>query len=633
MKILTNTKDRYILYNFKSTLLCLFFLTATLTQAQIFIENFESPASTYTISQSECSNGGDNYFTRTDGTDVDGTYNNADGTFFAAQDIGKSPCSSSPSIMYFDDIDISGMSSVIFCVDIAEDDDGIKQDWDFDDFLHFNYDIDNTGTFTPMLWIEADPSTLSSNMTENGLPRIDTNFDGDGDGAEITSDFTQYCVAISVTGTTMDLQIEFDLDGKDEDVAIDNLSLCVGSANFTNGDPTSSVNVFSVDATGHQTWLGVEIAPGASWTAPGVEDEIIVFRDVITNVYVDEYSFGTPSCDIADYSILPYTASLPCAPDLGGFHAYARSNGANTGDYKRTTMYNGPFNNENFDDHISRMVGTTGNRVFLVDPTSGLMNVYILTTGKWVTTYSYTDFVGGSGAGPLASANILGVSGRRAHVLGADGTIDTYNVKTGALIMDNTATTFSNGPLAGATLASADIVGSKGPFTVNILEADGTLIEYSIGGKFREDFIATTLTGGVVDGSSFVGESDKIVGTSLNDVFLVTDCNATASIFSAGPANNPEIKNATPSFDEVILKAFPNPLPSNSILTINVQNIDVPVKSTITVMDVVGKVWTVKNIDNLRNGNFEINMAEVPNGLYYVNIRSGAELKILKVVK
>ncbi len=402
---------------------------------------------------------------------------------------------------------------------------------------------------------------------------------------------------------------------------------------FTNEDATSSVNVLSLDPTsGVETWLGVNIPPGDSWVGSGNEGDELIFRDGATNVEVDSYTFGPLTC-AGVYDVEAFTELLPCDPGQGGFQSHSGVNGNNTGDYLRTTMYNGPFNNEEFDNHIDDMIGVTGNRVHMIDP-NGQISTYILTTGKYRTTYTPTEFTGGDAAGPIASANILGVSGVTVHVLGADGTIDSYNTITGAVSKDNTATTLINGPMMGMPFTSLDIVGSKGKFTVIILQADGSLIEYTIGGRFRGDLTATDLSDGVFDGSTFAGESNRIVGTNQNNVFLVSECNAAPVIVRSEPSNNIEIKSApTASFDEVTFKAFPNPLSNNGILTINVQNMDVPVQSTITLMDAVGKVWNVRDIDDLQNGNFEINMAEVPNGLYFVNIQSGAELKTLKIVK
>ncbi|MEM6963967.1 MAG: HYR domain-containing protein [Bacteroidota bacterium] len=192
-----------------------------------FTEDFEDATVSYATSVPEFTDGSGDFFIRTDGSNVGAfiNYNNPVGTsFFAAMDIdGEVP--SSFQTMTYDDLPIDNFTNIELCVYLAEDDDGSNQDWDAGDFFHIGYDIDNSGTFTPAIWVEADPSTLSSTGF-NGVPTLDTDFDGEGDGAEITDDFTQYCFSIPATGSVMDIQIEFELDAGDEDIALDELTLC-----------------------------------------------------------------------------------------------------------------------------------------------------------------------------------------------------------------------------------------------------------------------------------------------------------------------------------------------------------------------------------------------------------------------
>ncbi|MDB4539456.1 lamin tail domain-containing protein, partial [Saprospiraceae bacterium] len=191
-----------------------------------YTEDFEDASVDYVLSQVECNNMGGDYFTRTDGSNVGGTYNNPIGTsFFAAQDIDGSVCMMPMSTMIYNDLAIANFTNIELCVYLAEDQaSNGAEDWDAGDYLHINYDLDNSGTTTPAIWVEADPSTLSGSF--NGLPRIDTDFDGEGDGAEITDNFTQYCFTLPVTGDLLDIEITFAVNSGDEDIAIDELTLC-----------------------------------------------------------------------------------------------------------------------------------------------------------------------------------------------------------------------------------------------------------------------------------------------------------------------------------------------------------------------------------------------------------------------
>lgn len=162
------------------------------------------------------------YFTRTDGSSFTfETYSNIQGNYyFAAQDIDNGGTISFPVTLLIDDINISGYSSLEFRVHLAEDDDGVNEDWDNLDYIHFNYDIDNTGGFTNLLWFEGTGGP-------NTEPTIDTNFDGIGDvaGAVITDTFNQFTQNIAGTGNLIDIQIDFRLNGGQEDIAIDNIEI------------------------------------------------------------------------------------------------------------------------------------------------------------------------------------------------------------------------------------------------------------------------------------------------------------------------------------------------------------------------------------------------------------------------
>ncbi len=189
-------------------------------QTQIYILDFESPGG-YTTSMPEQTDGNEDYFIRTDGSDISATYYSPQGSyFFAAQDLNKDGMTT-PATLTIDDIDISGFINLELRIYIAEDDasDG-KTDWDKEDYLHIDYDIDNSGTFSNGIWVENDGSTYNSS------PFIDTDYDGIGDGTEITDTFTQFTQNISGSGSLLDIKVTFgNLDSGDEDIAIDHIEI------------------------------------------------------------------------------------------------------------------------------------------------------------------------------------------------------------------------------------------------------------------------------------------------------------------------------------------------------------------------------------------------------------------------
>ncbi|WP_411893817.1 T9SS type A sorting domain-containing protein [Winogradskyella sp. A2] len=230
-----------MLKNYLSLAFSLILFGITFGQVKIAEVNFEVPGG-YTTSITEFTDivpsTGFDYFLRTNGSDI-GTsvnFNNIQGNYyFAAQDIdgeGATP----PFTLDIDDIDISGFENLEFRVYLAEDDanDG-NEDWDSNEYIHFNYDMDNSGTYTNLLWLESDQATgFNRPLFE------DTDFNNVGDGTEITDTFTQFTKSIALTGSLLDIEIVFNMNAGDEDIAIDNIeiwgtySACSTTTTWTN---------------------------------------------------------------------------------------------------------------------------------------------------------------------------------------------------------------------------------------------------------------------------------------------------------------------------------------------------------------------------------------------------------------
>lgn len=296
------------------TLLFLFACSTSLAQTYLS-EDFEDATVTYTTSIPEFTDGGTDYFLRTDGTDISAgvSFVDSNGSFFAAQDIDGEGATL-PVSLTFDDIDISGSSSLVFKINIAEDDDGSNQDWDDNDYLHITYDIDNSGTFQNLLWIRNDGSTF------NSAPFIDTDFDGIGDGTEITNIFSQIEVPITGSGNTIDIKIEMSLDSGEEDIAFDNIlieeapadcSISNLAADFAcNGDnaditltfdavnTSGSYNVMILDDDLNEFPFTIS-ASGETVTIPGPttsQDILIEVSDASESTCTIDDTFTLPTC-------------------------------------------------------------------------------------------------------------------------------------------------------------------------------------------------------------------------------------------------------------------------------------------------------------------------------------------------
>ena len=183
--------------------------------SQIFTEEFESGSGAYITTASECNSGSD-YFALTNDSGIPAVFTGSTGNYFAAQDIDG--CASVTESISWSGINIAGCTGLSFSIDLAEDDDGSNEDWDIGDYLHVYYSIDG-GAEQDLIWVENDGSNF------NSAPFIDTDFNGDGDGTEITDVFTTFTNSIAGTGNTIDIRIEINLNSGDEDIAFDNLEL------------------------------------------------------------------------------------------------------------------------------------------------------------------------------------------------------------------------------------------------------------------------------------------------------------------------------------------------------------------------------------------------------------------------
>ncbi len=140
-------------------------------------------------------------------------------TFFSAMDLNGDG-QANPQEMLFSNIDISSQTGLQFEAQIAEADaSDNNEDWDATDFVHIDYQIDNGGWLS-LLWFESD---LASGF--NSAAFEDTDFNGIGDGVELTPTLTTFTRAIAGTGSSLDLRITFSLESGDEDIAFDNIKI------------------------------------------------------------------------------------------------------------------------------------------------------------------------------------------------------------------------------------------------------------------------------------------------------------------------------------------------------------------------------------------------------------------------
>lgn len=197
-------------------------------QTTLLIEDFEDATVEYTLSHPEASDGQSDYWIRTNGTNISPTVelDNEQGSYFFggqdldANDVGDDDpnISSDIGIMTFPNIDISTFTDLQFSIFIAEDDNGTIENWDGNSQFKVEYSIDG-GTLTEIFRIEAAGGT-------NTEPKVDTDFDGIGDGTAITNAFQQFSANISGTGSSLELVITIShLSDGEEDIAFDEVKI------------------------------------------------------------------------------------------------------------------------------------------------------------------------------------------------------------------------------------------------------------------------------------------------------------------------------------------------------------------------------------------------------------------------
>lgn len=271
-------------------------------------ESFETDGNgtRYTTGTLEFTDGDYDYFLRTDGSDIgsgvsfqgspDGSY------FFAAQDVDGED-GPVPVDITFNPIDITRCTVFTFKGLFAEDDasDG-NSDWDASDYVHVDYRIDG-GSWTSLFWLENDGSTF------NSAPFVDTDFDGTGDGTELTDTFTEFSVDIAGSGNSLELRITISLNAEDEDIVFDDLRV-EGEVITVDGLDTGdwgTINPTVTDPSGDETTLPQN--PGQDITAV-----YIAYSD--TAVYFRVDTVGTPAQSSIDFYV-DHGGSGACPEDAG----------------------------------------------------------------------------------------------------------------------------------------------------------------------------------------------------------------------------------------------------------------------------------------------------------------------------
>ncbi len=251
------------------TLLSLLFSSVLLNaQTSLWSEDFDNNTQ-YTVTLGGEGNDGPNdYFQRTDGSNIGITYTGKTGAnFFAGQDIddGGWPGSASPSQLTWASFSISSYTNLEFKGYFAS---AATNKIDNNDYLHVEFRIDG-GTWTNLIWFENDGATYNTYFLE------DTDFDGTGDGTQLTSTFAQFTKSITGTGSTLELRFTAAVNAGGEDFAIDYFEV----TGIAPGGVNNPSNLTAVTADTGQIDL--------SWSQNAAGDDVML-------AYTADGIFGTP---------------------------------------------------------------------------------------------------------------------------------------------------------------------------------------------------------------------------------------------------------------------------------------------------------------------------------------------------
>ncbi|GAK93583.1 putative calcium-binding outer membrane-like protein [Nonlabens ulvanivorans] len=179
-------------------------------------EDFDTDGngSRYSTSRTESvSSNMTDYFSRTDGLNIDVTFNNVDGSYFATQDIDGLGGSQAQQLV-FNNLNLSGSTTFNYSIDLAEDDDGSSQDWDAADYFRIQYSLDSGA------WVTVFEVRGSGTNTE---PRVTQNAGGTPLGTFVTDSFQTFTGSfVAAPTSTIEFRLAFSMDAGDEDIAVDN---------------------------------------------------------------------------------------------------------------------------------------------------------------------------------------------------------------------------------------------------------------------------------------------------------------------------------------------------------------------------------------------------------------------------
>ena len=179
--------------------------------ATVLYEDFEDTTLTYSVDNPEFTDGAWDYWTRTDGTNIQVRADHQPGTppsgtfYFGGNDMDSG--GTVPSSQTFSGLDITGLTDIQFSVYVAQSP-GATNNYTLDSAVDFKYQIDGGG-YTSMFATSKNASDGGANI----------------DGTALSDTFAQFTHDIVGTGSTLDIQITWNLPDSNQSTFIDDVQV------------------------------------------------------------------------------------------------------------------------------------------------------------------------------------------------------------------------------------------------------------------------------------------------------------------------------------------------------------------------------------------------------------------------
>ena len=438
------------------SILCLVSLCFQANAATIWTENFTSSTGYSVTLGGEGNDGSSDYFQRTDGTTpgIGISYSGNTGNFFAAQDVddGGWTGSANPSQLTWTGIDITGYTSLQFNGKFAS---STTNKIDDNDYVLVEYKI-GAGSWTNLIAFENDGTQYNTQFGE------DTDFNGDSDGADLTSTLTNFNKSIPGTGTSLDLRITVAVNAGGEDFAFEDFEI-------TGNGSTPTINVSTNSLTGFTYVVGSGPSAEQSFTIDGSN----LTADIVLTAPTDYEISTTSGSGFGSSVTLTQSGGTVSSTTIYVRLTAGRSVGAYNGQDIACTSTGATTQNVTCNGDVTPNISNESNIINSDGATPDISYInYLATTINTVSDgVSIWDFTLQDGGNDLTDADNLPtiLDGLTLSSIGNIDFIETAALFAGSTLLDNNPTINTGAQtISFSNISSAGQAGDNGSLVITL---------------------------------------------------------------------------------------------------------------------------------------------------------------------